>query len=66
MDIGSSNKGGEGSKVGGNVGVFQFLDGGHVNAAVCANGGMTNGGKQTQRVAMQYGCGELNEFTNHC
>ena len=66
MDIGASNQGGKFAEVGGNVGLFQFLDGGHVNAAVCANGGMTNGGRCTRRVAMQYWCGELNKFTNHC
>mgnify|MGYP006206789645 CR=1 FL=1 len=66
VDIWSSNEGGKCAKVGGDVGVFQFLDGGHVNAVVCANGGTTNGGKCTWRVAMQYWCGELNKFTNHC
>ena len=45
---------------------FPILDGGHVNAAVCANGGMTNGVIGTQRMVMEYWCGELNKFTNHC
>ena len=43
MDIGVSNKGGEGAKVGSNVRIFQFLDGCHVNVVVCANGGTTMG-----------------------
>ena len=34
MDVWSSNEGGESAEVGGNIGVFELLDGGHGESVV--------------------------------
>jgi hypothetical protein len=38
VDVGSANEGGQGAKVGGDVSVFEFLDGGHGEVGVVAEG----------------------------
>ena len=48
VDIWSSNEGGKCAKVGSDVGVFQFLDGGHVEVVVVAEGVRRGGDDRTK------------------
>jgi hypothetical protein len=52
-DIGASNEGVEGAKVGGNVHLFQFLDGSHDAAVVSVIGSTTSRGVCVRRGVMQ-------------